>query len=547
MRTLGRLLAVIAAAWTSAVLGATLTASVDRHELRQDEHVVLTLKLINSDTRLRAQGVDPNVDLTVLSRDFELGIPRVTHRFNIERNRGRSTSELSVELFPRHAGEARIPAFTVDGQRTRAIALRVLPATPSDTPEVFLRSGLAKRRVWNGEQALVYLDLYHRIALKDARLGGDLTVEPMAVDIEMLPQDERTEQVDGMRYEVTRSTWVFTPHEVKSYALHLPDVWIETRDGQRLRLPFRDEALEVRPLPDGIPPGILMGRPTLSQDLAEGGPSGKLISGTLIPWTLTLTAPVAPAMLPDRLPADDDGLPPQLRLYAARGETQRVAGTPGTARAVYHNQIVVDGHGDFHTPAVTLPYFDTDRGVTATLQLTPRDIHVTPSSASTPTPPSAPAIVPGGSSPGIAQASGGATSATVWRWIATGFAVMWLLTLALLLRRGGGTRRRIRRVPRPSDGSLKQRLLEALDARTLQEGIDAWERDHGLDDDLRAVVRRVQEAHYGRRKRTEDAALREAVEAAIVRVGKRRHGAVIAEDAWMPESFTPALRETRAR
>lgn len=540
MSTMWRLLVVIAtAAWTSITLGATLTASVDRHELHQDEHVVLTLKLLDSDTRLRAQGVDPNVDLTVLSRDFELGIPHVTHRFNIERNRGRSTSELTVELFPKHVGRARIPTFTIDGQRTAAITLRVLPTTVSATPEVFLRSGLDKRRIWNGEQVLVYLDLYHRVALKDARLGGDLSVEPTVVDIEMLPQGERIEQVEGMRYEVTRSTWAFTPHQARDYALHLPDVWLETRDGRRLRLPFRDEALVVRPIPKGIPPGILMGRPTLAQDVAESGESG-----TLIPWTLTLTAPAAPAMLPDRLPADETGLPSHVRLYAARGETARVAEAPGTARAVYHNQLVVDGHGDFHTPELTLPYFDTERGVAATLHLAPQDIHITPASSSAPTPRNAPAISASQASSDVPTES---DHATLWRSIAAVLAVLWLFTLALLLRRLGGSRRRTRRAPGPRDTSLKQRLLEVLDARTLQEGMDAWERRHGVDDELRAVVLRVQQAHYGPRKGAEDAALREAVESVIARIDDGKRGPQLDEDVWMPEAFTPRLRNSDAR
>ena len=64
-----------------------------------DEYVLLTLSLVNSDTRLRAAGISPNIDLTLLTRDFELGVPREDHRFNILRDRGRSTSELKVELF----------------------------------------------------------------------------------------------------------------------------------------------------------------------------------------------------------------------------------------------------------------------------------------------------------------------------------------------------------------------------------------------------------------------------------------------------------------
>ena len=135
----------------------------------------------------------------------------------------------------------------------------------------------------------------------------------------------------------------------------------------------------------------------------------------------------------------------------------------------------------------------------------------------------------------------------MWRWIAAVLAVLWLFTLALLLHRLNGLPRRTRGEPRPRDASLKQRLLDALDARTLQEGMDAWEHKHGVDDELRAVVLRVQEAHYGRRKCAEDAALREAVESVIARITKGRRGLELDEDVWMPQSFTPRLRNSSAR
>jgi 23S rRNA A1618 N6-methylase RlmF len=45
----------------------TFTATVDRAQLSQEEHIILTLSLMNSDIRLRAEGANPNIDLSVLT------------------------------------------------------------------------------------------------------------------------------------------------------------------------------------------------------------------------------------------------------------------------------------------------------------------------------------------------------------------------------------------------------------------------------------------------------------------------------------------------
>jgi len=114
----------------AAVQAAELKATVDRREAALNEHVALTISLINSDTRLRAEGISPNVDLSVLTKDFDIGTPHVENRYNIYRGRGRSTSELSVDLFPRRDGRLVIPAFRVDGLSTAPIIIeaRKLPA-----------------------------------------------------------------------------------------------------------------------------------------------------------------------------------------------------------------------------------------------------------------------------------------------------------------------------------------------------------------------------------------------------------------------------------
>ena len=83
--------ALLLSLFSTTLFAATLEARVDKKELVSNEHLTLTLALINSDTRLRATGINPNIDLSILTDNFELGIPQSSNRYSPFRNRGRSS------------------------------------------------------------------------------------------------------------------------------------------------------------------------------------------------------------------------------------------------------------------------------------------------------------------------------------------------------------------------------------------------------------------------------------------------------------------------
>src|SRR3569833_319939 len=149
---------------------AQLHASVDQSALALNEPV--TLALTDSDTRLRAEGVSPNVDLSVLAKDFDVGTPTVSNRYNVYQGRGRSTSELRVELFPRRAGPLSIPVFRLEVLATQALTLSVRALPADAVPEVFSRGSVSKGAVWQREQIIAWLGVYHRVELKSAGVGG---------------------------------------------------------------------------------------------------------------------------------------------------------------------------------------------------------------------------------------------------------------------------------------------------------------------------------------------------------------------------------------
>lgn len=90
---------------------------------------------------------------------------------------------------------------------------------------------------------------------------------------------------------------------------------------------------------------------------------------------------------------------------------------------------------------------------------------------------------------------------------------------------------------------MQARLLAALGGRSLDLGLAAWEARYGIDQEVRAAVRAVQDRLYGPRKASDDAALHAQVEQAVAKIRRAAAQRRDAEgaDPWRPESFSRAL------
>jgi len=517
--------------------GATFSAHVDRKSMTQDETLILELMLADSDTRLRAEGEQPNVDLTLLSQEFELGMPREHHRFNIERNRGRTTSTLHVELFPRHTGNLTIPTFTVGGLSTQAIAVRVVKADPEHLRELFVRTGVIKDRLWVHETTLLYLDLYHRVDIESAQLGGLPDTEPKNIDLERIGTRDRTETVNGLEYEVNRTAWGMAPRQAGTIKVHMPDVWIVTRSGKKRRLPFSDFTISAKALPADIPTGIVVGQP----ELVIETPDRPAKSDAPIPVKLTIRANTLPQLLPVTAPMLD--IPEGIRPYQ---EAPRVEGPAfdGDDRIItsvtYPMQLLPARAGHFQLPAITLPYFDVDTGhlVIASIAGPTLDVAAQPEETRT-------SLV---STTSVAGNDHHQTNrkddVLTWQLTSLGLAVLWIGTLLII-------RLRRRRAPTPlpsqppasDSGDPGARLLAAMGTRTLEAGLARWETRFGIDPKRRAVVHAVQQARYAGGDPGEEQSLHRIVDEILAAMPK---GPLTEDqpprDPWRPEHFVPTDR-----
>jgi hypothetical protein len=516
---------------------AELNASVDRKQLNQDEHILFTLELINSDTRLRAEGVNPNVDLTLLSNNFTLSRPTADNRYNIYQGRGRSSSTITVTLFPRKSGRLTIPPFTVDGLRTKAITIAVAPRSKNAPPELFVRSGSNKNSVWVNEQLVVYLDLYHRVELDKASLGDNLETEP--TQIELLPnwkleQASRHENHQGYDYEVERTSWAIFPQQSGAFTVQLPDVWAVSKNAneEKQRLEHQRLNIEVKPLPAGVPTDIIIGKPELEQTRLPL----QTKQHQLTHWTVTLKAPVAVTSLPDQLPGIT--LPEGLRLYpdAARRDTS-LNNSGIVDRADYVLSVMPLNAGEFELSPLRIPYFDPNSGQADYVELPGQSLSVIAAPLPEPTanitlPPTDMAV--------------SENNIIHWLWpTATAlFATLWITTL-IMWRRSSRIKPAVvapesKPIPQDQRHPLQQQLLDALNSTTLEEGLAQWLTHYPEEQTVAAGVRAVQRLCYGKSAENEDEVKR-LVSAAIATLNFQAAtpGDKQPLNRWRPEAFTP--------
>lgn len=536
-----RALAAIALAiLTCSAWGARLEAITDRTQLATTEHLILTLSLYDSDTRLRAEGVSPNIDLTLLSPDFHVGSIKPGFRYNAYRNRGRASSELVVELFPLREGRLIIPPFEIDNARSTALEVEVRPAIDAASPLVFARSGITPEGAYAQQQVIAYLDMYYRVQMESAKLGGDLETEPVALELlehYRLPNSERVEVVDGIEYNVLRSAWALFPKGAQPLRLYFPDVWVVTRDGDKRRLPHGTHSLEPRALPTAtlnLPIGEITAEVTRPTDHVSVGQAAV--------WRIHLRGAVSRFVLPPKLSISS---PSAITLFEDQAEIAKDETANGVVHSATYTVTAIGGQpGTVALAPLRLDYFDPRTGTVQQREY-PLGTAVFQGQALAATPP--------------VSSAGRATPAQMneipWPILTAIFGGLWLVTLVTTL----AFWTRIRGPAPPKAGlspmshrnaatrPLLDRLVNLLHSRDLDEGIRSLERARGPQPELRTLVYEIQKYYFGAEKSGTEQDLRRRIEE-LVRAGLFNASPAAEKDRWDPRgSLEPPFRSNQTR
>lgn len=478
--------------WLGSSQAATLTAEVDRRELTTDEYVILTLTLDQSDIALRTDGVNPNVDLTRLSPAFNVGTPRVEQRYDSHRPQGRAFSQLRVELFPQQQGPLLIPRFEVDGAASQAIEILVRPST-LPAPLAFTEFRTSKSSVYVHEQLVVSLDVFYRTELESAQLGGDLSTAPKPVeliDVYTLPASEREEVRHGFHYKVRRRAWALFPEDAGELTLLHPDIWIATERQERIHLPAGKKAVTVQPFPGAF---ATTGRIGTTQVEIESLPAP---SEAMASWRIQVRSRAQENTLPEQLSFK---APRGLILHSAAARVRHEENEDGVLHIADYTLVAqAQRPGQFSLAPIELTYVDPQdlREKAARIAIPPFELRFDS--------PSNPAATAGTATSGADSEKNQSDTGTYWPLATAFFAALWICTLLLGWRgRWTALARNVHlhvSAPVRPDSKIDARplqtqLLAVLDARSLGEGIEAFEAQFGACDALRSAVTAVQ-SHY---------------------------------------------------
>ncbi len=212
--------------WTPAAAAQQVEASVDRAEVARGETLTYTI-------RVHEQRQGMQLDLTPLTRDFDVLGTRTSSQIRSLNGAVESWTDYIITLFPLSEGELTIPPIDVGGAATEPLDVRVVnegPRSNQSGEELFLELEINKDSVYVQEQLLFTVRLFYTIN----GIRNPQFTEPEMPDtvIQLIGSPNQYERlIDGTRYGVYEKRYVIFPQ--RSGPLEIPDILFrgEVTDG----------------------------------------------------------------------------------------------------------------------------------------------------------------------------------------------------------------------------------------------------------------------------------------------------------------------------
>lgn len=464
-------------------------AWLDRDSMQLGETVTLNIE---------TNGAAGEPDFSPLQGDFELLNRSNSSSVSIVNGSASSTQLWAIGLRPRREGKLTIPALSVGKVKTQAVELTVgaAPVVASASPgdDLFVELSADPLNAYVQQQVRVTLKLYYAINLTDGGLD-ELTASDAVV--QKLGQDRSYDaELAGRRYRVLERRYAVTAE--KSGTLQLPAVNFRGRAlagndpnamffGRGRAVSARSEALsiEIRPRPAEAAAGPWLPAQSLELQL-DGAPPG--VQGRVgEPLTVNIGI-VAQGLGFEQLPElempgiDGAEVYPDKSTTRSRENAGWIVGERSRKFA-----IVPKRAGTVHVPALTLNWWDTAKNQPAQARTQAFDIEVTPAAASA-------AVVPGVPATAAAEPAAPAgpigiradsTMLAIWRLLAIGSLLLWLLTVvAFVLWRRQTPAPRAAPAPAAASSGTRKAFDQAIgrnDAPAAARQLLAWARREGVE------------------------------------------------------------------
>jgi hypothetical protein len=360
---------------------AAVSASVDKNPVMLDESVNLS---IIADKDVDRSAFDPSP----LLKDFVVGRTSVSSQTQMINFNTTRTTMWTTTLIPRNKGIVTIPAFTIAGERTQAIALEVIPAsasTSADNRDVYISTEVDSAEAYLQQQLHYTVKLHLAVDLQRGSLSNP-TLDN--ADIRQIGKDKEYNEIsNGRRYRIIERNFAITPQQSGKFTIQGPLFEGEVVENNRQSFGFFNRSkpvnrvgpaveVNVLPMPQGYAHHWLPSEfVELNEEWQPG--NGEYKVGEPITRTLTLTAV---GLVEEQLPEINSQYPPQVKIYPDQANTNTIEkDNTLIAQRVETIAIIPNKEGDLVIPDVKIPWFNVLTKQTEYATLPARLIKIAPS------------------------------------------------------------------------------------------------------------------------------------------------------------------------
>ncbi|MFO6425009.1 BatD family protein [Motilimonas sp. KMU-193] len=407
---------------------AALQASVSQNPVYVGEIFTLEVAIDKS--------LDPDeLDTQALEATFDVFRPSVSRQKSYVNGTLTSSTRWTISLLAKRAGQVVIPPLTIAGETTQPIKLTVLDekqqASNQQTDDVWMEAKVSQTDVYVGQQLIYTVDLYIGAMLENANLQAP---NLPGAEVVQLGSDEKQMVVkNGVKYQQITRQFAITPKQAGEATItgaRLTGELYKTvaTNGFRSRtvrqvvdINSGDLALTVKAKPAQVSAKdwLVSSEVLLSEQLQDDAQN--LTVGQPITRTFTL---IAANTSEQALPKIQFNYPSSIRVYPDKDEVSGFI-HQGTAFAqrISSHAIIAEQAGELVLPAVSVAWWNSETDQLEYATVPERTIQVLPDPNAHATP-----------IPAIQSAPAQQSSAGFWPYATLAFALLWLATLALLLR-----------------------------------------------------------------------------------------------------------------
>jgi len=352
-------------------------ASINRNPVAQGETFVLE---VVADEELDGDALDTGP----LQQQFMVGqisVSRQTRIVNFDASR---QTRWRIPLVAMKPGDITIPALTVAGQRTQAIALQVLKhdvADPARQQDVILDVKGDKQTIYPGEQLLLTVELYLGVDLQQGNLSAPALEQASIRQIGK--DDDQLRLLDGRRFRVITRRYSVTIDKPGQYRIQGPVFQGELLDASgrdlfnRSTTPVLQKGkpltVEVQPIPSGYQGHWLPAEMVSLHQEWQPEPDGWRV-GEPVTRTITLTAA---GVGKDALPLLTLDYPDGLRVYPdQQSSSEFVQANKLIAQLQAKQAVIPNRDGSLTLPAVRIPWWDVNNHQQQWAELPPQTVQV---------------------------------------------------------------------------------------------------------------------------------------------------------------------------